>query len=97
MLDFPGHVKNFLKNGLLFLIGILLSGSGYLFAQDSLETNVKKAPLKTFSISGNYRFYGQHRIFTDAYTVDMVNDEPVSISIVPEKSSNNSVPNIERL
>ena len=33
--------------------------------------DIKKAPLQGFNISGNYRFYGQHRIFTDAYTMEL--------------------------
>ena len=28
---------------------------------------MKESPLRSFNINGNYRFYGQHRIFTDNY------------------------------
>lgn len=42
--------------------------------QDSTK---KKMPLQGFSISGNYRFFAQHRVFTDPYAVDVANGQPV--------------------
>jgi hypothetical protein len=41
------------------------------------DTLVKKSPLQGFNISGNYRFYGQHRFFTDPYAIDVANGDPV--------------------
>jgi hypothetical protein len=43
-------------------------------AQDSTS---KKAPLEAFNISGNYRFYAQHRYFTDPYAIAVANGDPV--------------------
>ena len=34
---------------------------------DISDQEIKKAPLQGFSVSGNYRFFGQHRIFVDPY------------------------------
>ena len=42
-------------------------------AQDS---TVKKSPLQGLSISGNYRFYAQHRYFTDPYAINVVDNTP---------------------
>lgn len=52
----------------IFLFFGLVSG-----AQDLL---VKKAPLQGFNISGNYRFYAQHRLFTNPFAFEVVNDKP---------------------
>jgi hypothetical protein len=38
---------------------------------------VKKEPLKGFNISGNYRFFAQHRLFVDPYITDVVEGEPI--------------------
>lgn len=46
-------------------------------ATTAQDTIVKKSPLQGFSISGNYRFYGQHRQFTDPYAIDIANNETV--------------------
>lgn len=46
--------------------------SCFAFAQDTL---VKPAPLEAFSISGNYRFFAQHRMFTNPYAIDVVDGE----------------------
>jgi hypothetical protein len=39
--------------------------------------DIKPAPLEGFSISGNYRFFGQHRLFTEAYVTDVVEGQPI--------------------
>lgn len=57
---------------LLTYLFLIISSAG--IAQDSI---VKKAPLQGFNISGNYRFYGQHRYFTEGYAIDFVDNEPV--------------------
>ena len=46
----------------------------HLSAQDTI---VKKAPLEGFSVSGNYRFFAQHRIFTNPYAYGLLNDQPL--------------------
>ena len=38
--------------------------------------NVKPAPLQGFYVSGNYRFYAQHRILNDPYTTGIENNVP---------------------
>jgi hypothetical protein len=43
------------------------------------DSTSKKAPLKGFSISGNYRFYLQHRFFTNPYVTEVVSGEPVAL------------------
>ncbi len=56
------------------LLSILfLSIATALFSQDSI---VKPAPLESFSVSGNYRFFAQHRVFTDPFAIDFVDNEP---------------------
>ncbi|MCB0760030.1 MAG: hypothetical protein KDC12_00815 [Flavobacteriales bacterium] len=40
-------------------------------------TEVKPFPLQGFNISGNYRFYAQHRYFTDPYAFQVVDGDPV--------------------
>lgn len=52
---------------------LLLLSTGLMAQQDS---TVKKAPLQGLSISGNYRFYAQHRQFTTPYAIAVVNDQP---------------------
>lgn len=54
--------------------------------QDSSEITVKtesneikKAPLQDFNISGFYRFYAQHRMLPNPYTVDQVAGETFNI------------------
>jgi hypothetical protein len=37
----------------------------------------KASPLESFSVSGNYRFFGQHRLFTDAYVSEVTDAGPV--------------------
>jgi len=54
-------------------ISILLFFSFQLVAQDTI---VKKAPLQGFNISGNYRFFAQHRLFTNPYAFQVLNDQP---------------------
>ena len=46
----------------------------HLSAQDTI---VKEVPLQGFSVSGNYRFFAQHRIFTNPYIYSVVNDQPL--------------------
>jgi len=46
----------------------------HLSAQDTI---VKPAPLESFSVSGNYRFFAQHRLFTNPYAYSVVNDQPL--------------------
>ena len=58
------------------LIFIIIFSSG-AFAQKTEKKDVKKSPLQGFNISGNYRFYTQHRVFTNPYAIDIANDEPV--------------------
>lgn len=58
---------------LLSILMLVLSSAS--FAQE--EKEVKKAPLQGFNVSGNYRFYTQHRIFTNPYAIDVANNEPV--------------------
>ena len=60
-----------------FLTYILLLLSLPGFGQQAQDSVVKKAPLQGLSISGNYRFYAQHRMFSDAYTMDVVDGNPV--------------------
>ncbi|MEM1000072.1 MAG: hypothetical protein AAGN35_23660 [Bacteroidota bacterium] len=55
----------------------LLLAASTAMAQDTL---VKKSPLQGFNISGNYRFYAQHRYFTDPYAIDVVNDQPTFLT-----------------
>ena len=45
-------------------------------AQDSTR---KEAPLKGFNISGTYRFYAQHRYFTNPYVSTVVDNVPVHL------------------
>ena len=54
---------------LLSILMLVLSSAS--FAQE--EKEVKKAPLQGFNVSGNYRFYTQHRIFTNPYAIDVAN------------------------
>ena len=56
---------------------ILLLFSFQLVAQDTI---VKKAPLQGFNISGNYRFFTQHRLFTNPYAFQVLNDQPQYLS-----------------
>ncbi|MGB1039291.1 MAG: hypothetical protein ACPGVD_00290 [Flavobacteriales bacterium] len=70
--------KSSKRNNLNFGVTILFSLISVIgISQDSL---VKKAPLKGFNIGGNYRFFAQHRMFTDPFAFDIVNDEPVYLS-----------------
>ena len=48
--------------------------SSITYAQDSI---VKKAPIQKFNISGEYRFYAQHRLLTDPYVLEVVDNSPV--------------------
>ena len=41
--------------------------------------NVKPSPLQNFNISGNYRFYAQHRIFTEPYIIGYENNVPTKL------------------
>ena len=41
--------------------------------------NVKPSPLQNFNISGNYRFYAQHRIFTEPYIIGYENNVPTQL------------------
>ena len=52
---------------------ILLFFTFQLGAQDTL---VKEAPLQGFNVSGNYRFFAQHRLFTNPYAFQVLNDNP---------------------
>lgn len=61
----------------LLLFAALALTSVSVIGQDTL---VKKAPLQGFSISGNYRFFGQHRFFTEAYPSSVVDDEPIFLT-----------------
>ena len=61
-----------MKKYLLYILTLFISITGYTQVE-----NVKKSPLQGFNISGNYRFYAQHRIFTQDYAIDIVNNEPV--------------------
>lgn len=56
------------------MITISIICSLFSNAQDSL---VKPSPLQGLSISGNYRFYGQHRFLTDPYAFEIANGDPV--------------------
>jgi hypothetical protein len=40
------------------------------------DTIVKTSPLQGFSISGEYRFYAQHRMFTNPYAFQVLDGEP---------------------
>ncbi|MEM7039545.1 MAG: hypothetical protein AAF570_21400, partial [Bacteroidota bacterium] len=60
-----------------YLTYLLLLIAPAVAAQDS---TVKKFPLQGFNISGNYRFYAQHRMFTDPYAFDIVNADPVYLT-----------------
>ena len=55
---------------------ILLISLGIL-AQES--KSIKPAPLQGFYISGNYRFYAQHRIFNEPYISGYENNIPTTI------------------
>ena len=57
-----------------WMITISIICSLFSNAQDSL---VKPSPLQGLSISGNYRFYGQHRFLTDPYAFEIANGDPV--------------------
>lgn len=57
----------------LFFINCLISCS-LIYGQDS---TIKKSPLQNFNISGQYRFYAQHRLMTDAYAIQIADQDPV--------------------
>ncbi len=42
--------------------------------------NIKPAPLQGFYVSGNYRFYAQHRILNQPYIIDYDNDVPTILN-----------------
>ena len=63
-----------MKKILVYLIVVLPIFS---LAQDTL---VKEAPLQGFNIGGTYRFFSQHRMFSDPYAYDIVNNDPVYLS-----------------
>jgi hypothetical protein len=54
------------------IISIVFLSLANLYAQEK-----KPSPLERFSVSGNYRFFGQHRLFTDAYVSDVVDGAPI--------------------
>ena len=58
------------------LLFILLFAFGSIFAQED-TVRVKKAPLQGFNISGNYRFYGQHRMMLHNYATDISDRENI--------------------
>jgi hypothetical protein len=62
-----------LKN-ILFISLLLTLKTLNIRAQE--DTIVKPSPLKSFNISGNYRFYSQHRLFKDPYALTFANGEP---------------------
>ncbi len=61
------------KEIILILLTFISFG---LNAQEETKSK-KKAPLQEFNISGAYRFYAQHRVFTTPYAIDIANNEPV--------------------
>lgn len=61
--------------GLYTYLLILVATAGY--SQDSTK---KKAPLQGFNVSGFYRFYAQHRYFTDPYAIEIANGDPVTMT-----------------
>lgn len=65
-----GDLKQFYT---YFLLLLAVSVS----AQDS---TLKKAPLQGFNISGNYRFYAQHRYMPQPYAIDVANGDPVYLT-----------------
>tara|TARA_B110000971_G_C20039718_1_gene517006 strand:- start:8141 stop:10063 length:1923 start_codon:yes stop_codon:yes gene_type:complete len=70
------YIQSFGKMKSIYTI-ILLLFSFQLVAQDTI---VKKAPLQGFNISGNYRFFTQHRLFTNPYAFQVLNDQPQYLS-----------------
>ena len=44
------------------------------------DTIVKEAPLQGFNISGNYRFFAQHRVFTNPFAFEVANEEPIYLA-----------------
>ncbi len=62
------------QNALIYLI----CSCFFSFAQE--EKQIKDAPLQNFNISGNYRFYAQHRIFNDPYIIGTDNGNTQTIN-----------------
>lgn len=63
-----------------YFLGVCLIFSALISevsAQDSDTLEVKASPLQGFNISGNYRFFAQHRIFTDPYAIEVSNGDPI--------------------
>ena len=58
---------------LVMCLHMLLISLG-LIAQEL--KNIKPAPLQGFYVSGNYRFYAQHRILNQPYIIDYDNNVP---------------------
>ncbi|MFK7757183.1 MAG: hypothetical protein AB8B53_09660 [Flavobacteriales bacterium] len=62
-------------------MSVLICGFSAESEAQVLDTvDVKKSPLQGFSISGEYRFFGQHRYITDPYALDVANGEPIELS-----------------
>ncbi len=60
----------------ILCISIFLS----CFALGQEDTLTKEAPLQGFNISGNYRFFAQHRVFTNPFAFEVANDEPIYLA-----------------
>ena len=58
-----------MMKGIWFITFILFASS--LMSQE--KKNVKPAPLQNFNVSGNYRFYAQHRLFNAPYVIGTEN------------------------
>lgn len=69
-MPYSGRMKKILFSILICFISFGVS------AQEE-KKDVKKAPLQDFNISGFYRFYGQHRLMSDPYAIDVANNDPV--------------------
>jgi hypothetical protein len=69
------HYSGKVKIHITYLL--LLLASCAMAQQDSIK---KPAPLQGFNISGNYRFYAQHRYFTEPYAISRANDEIIYLN-----------------
>jgi hypothetical protein len=72
------HHNTFLIQ-LIDLKKIIVIAAFFLSLPNLYAQEKKPSPLESFSVSGNYRFFGQHRVFTDPYVLEVVDGNPIHL------------------
>jgi hypothetical protein len=68
-----------MKNYYNFCLMIILFFLPSHLLLGQVSKNIKKSPIKYFDVTGNYRFYGQHRLMNNSYSLFSTTDQEVSL------------------